>query len=246
MLNVGASIGRVFFPALPAVPDELMQKAADTLEVIGAKSSVEDYACIAASLEGLGPEDDSQPQRQVGAALRQLAAFLKEADPVQSWGGLELVQMDGDTDVIWVCKDCIFEAEDGAPGSSSSAHAAAAAAATARCKELEQLNAQAHKRIRALEEQLDVDNSLLQQPRTPHAAASPSAAPSPKRSEPASQAPPAPTSSPLGTNPAQPFEDDTGSVGCFGRKSVRRPLSRLPSSSGSGAGSNDAVPPIAK
>lgn len=44
----------------------------------------------------------------MGAGLRQLQAFLKEADRSCSWGGLELVQLEGDAEPVWVCKECLL------------------------------------------------------------------------------------------------------------------------------------------
>ncbi len=68
---------------------------------------------------------------QVGASLRQLHAFLNEADPSHTWGGLAMVDMEdggggaaaassfGTTSTkatMWVCPECV--ATGGAPAAS--------------------------------------------------------------------------------------------------------------------------------
>ncbi len=66
---------------------------------------------------------------QVGAALRQLHAFLHRVDKSQTWGGLAMVQLKQMTQqdkdegtVLWVCASCLAGAPPGGNSPFSHAH----------------------------------------------------------------------------------------------------------------------------
>lgn len=77
-----SSIGRIFFPLLPVVPDDLMAKAKASIAIVSRKSTAEEFSCIAEALEadgskvkqapgGKGDEGDNAPKKQVGNFLLQ-------------------------------------------------------------------------------------------------------------------------------------------------------------------------------
>ena len=172
--NIIGSIGRMFFPALPCIPTDLMDQAKDILENLGKKSTAEEFECIQTRLDKqvsftVGSVDDesssddggSNASPQVNASLRELHAFLKKVDPNQIWGGLALVDLqDTDADLVWVCPDCLRgSVEDTATGSSSEQKGGTVpmnvhTKLKQRCKDLEQLANKYEGECRDLRQQL--------------------------------------------------------------------------------------------
>ncbi|KAG2485356.1 hypothetical protein HYH03_015937 [Edaphochlamys debaryana] len=99
--NLAAAVARFVFPMLPVVPEDLMQGAQALLASLRRvkTGSLDDFACI-----------------KVGVALRQLRAFLAEADRSAQWGGLSMVELEGGRPPLWVCAECIAGGGGGGGG----------------------------------------------------------------------------------------------------------------------------------
>ncbi|KAF5834183.1 ankyrin repeat-containing domain protein [Dunaliella salina] len=127
LYNLGACAGRFFFPALPAVPSELVARSQEFVNSMGFKSSAQDFNCIQETLDKRQRDKDKGAQsgetvggQQLGVSYRELGNFLDKHDAGRDWGGLMVVEteeeeasshaVDPKGGVLWVCKSCMTSA----------------------------------------------------------------------------------------------------------------------------------------
>ena len=63
---------------------------------------MEQFACVHEALLA----DEQEPKKQLGASIRELQAFLREADPNRYWGGL-VRHCESNGELLWVNPDAV-------------------------------------------------------------------------------------------------------------------------------------------
>lgn len=139
---------------VPNVPTQIIEQAKKLHDAISHKSTAERFACVQDAVDDAN-RPIVEPRKHLGVSLRQLRAFLKEADPIRDWAGLTRVLAPeiepaaaapsvgpAGQQVLWVCRHCMLDspAAGGASavGGSGAAFGGPAGGSAQHTKKLEQ------------------------------------------------------------------------------------------------------------
>eukprot|EP00964_Phaeocystis_antarctica_P055960 scaffold32960_cov58-Phaeocystis_antarctica.AAC.2 len=102
-LNGIAGLAQCFFPGLPSIPKNVMDKAQATINELDVESSVAEFDEVQSLL---AKQDGEREQgKQDGYCRRQFMRLLKEKDPDNNWAKLKrAILAEGKS--IWMCKCC--------------------------------------------------------------------------------------------------------------------------------------------
>jgi hypothetical protein len=65
VVNFGLGVARCFFPPVPVIPGEYMDRLESVLDIVGTKSSAADFACIQDALDAQDEAVIGDPPKQV-------------------------------------------------------------------------------------------------------------------------------------------------------------------------------------